>query len=126
MLLHVTKADAWAEARASGSYRPVSLAQEGFVHLSTATQWERTLRRFFHGEPGLVLLFVDESLLPVEVRYEPADGELFPHLYAALPASAVVEVATLDVDADGVHRIRELASERAERLRALLAAPDGR
>ena len=88
MLFHITTRAAWDAAGAS--YAPASLATEGFIHLSTEAQWPRSLARFFAGQTDLVLLVIDPTSL--DVRFEPAHGELFPHLYGALPRTAVVEV----------------------------------
>ena len=96
-LFHITTREAWDAARRAGEYRAPSLETEGFIHLSTGEQWPRTARRFFLGQSGLVLLSIDDSLLDAPVRFEPADGEEFPHLYGPLEARAVVEVTDLPV-----------------------------
>jgi uncharacterized protein (DUF952 family) len=95
VLFHITTLDAWAAAKAIGTYRAASLESEGFIHLSTDAQWPRTLARWFPERTGLVLLVLDETKLGSEVRYEPAHGEAFPHLYGALPIAAVIEVRPL-------------------------------
>lgn len=105
-LFHVTDEATWAAALETGTYAPPSLAAEGFVHLSTETQWPGTLQRFFRGRRGLVLLVVDPARLAHEVRYEAADGDRFPHLYGPLETSAVVRVDSLELGADGVHVAR--------------------
>jgi uncharacterized protein (DUF952 family) len=87
-LYHLVARAAWDAAIAAGTYAPDSLAREGFIHLSTAAQWPRTRERFFAGVADLVLLAIDPTDLPI--RYEPADGDHFPHLYAALPIAAVL------------------------------------
>jgi uncharacterized protein (DUF952 family) len=108
MLFHLVPATDWQTALATGALVPTSLASEGFVHLSTEPQWPRTAARFFRGRRDLVLLVIDPARLAAEVRFESADGELFPHLYGALPASAVVDVLPLVPDADGLlHVARE-------------------
>jgi len=93
MLFHITTRSAWAAAQAAGEYRAPSLADAGFIHLSTAEQWPRTRARFFSGASDLVLLELDPAGLPI--RFERADGEDFPHLYGALPLAAVVRVTAL-------------------------------
>lgn len=100
---HLAEPEHWQAATASGSYtqstRGRSLAQEGFIHCSSAQQWPVVRRAFYADHPGpLLLLEIDEALLPeppvVEVG-NPATGETFPHLYAALPVTAVVAVTEL-------------------------------
>jgi uncharacterized protein (DUF952 family) len=38
---------------------------------------------------------IDPERVRDEIRYEPADGDWFPHLYGALAIEAVVEVREL-------------------------------
>jgi glutathione S-transferase len=69
----------------------------GFIHLSAAHQVEATAQRFYGDLPPgeVVLLSIDPQRLAaagLELRSEPAPatGELFPHLYGALPLEAVL------------------------------------
>ena len=98
-LFHITTATDWERARAVGTYRAPSLDSEGFIHLSTSAQWRKTASRFFKGQSHLVLLELDATGL--DVRFEPADGDHFPHLYGALPVSAVLRTTPFDVSASG-------------------------
>jgi uncharacterized protein (DUF952 family) len=98
-LFHLTTQTAWEAARPSGEYRAESLKTEGFIHLSTAAQWRRSAARFFRGQAGLVLLELRADGL--DVRFEPADGEHFPHLYGPLPVASVRDVFELQVRDDG-------------------------
>lgn len=93
MLFHITSRTAWLAAQERGVYEPASLRSEGFIHLSTADQWRATVQRFFVGHRDLVLLTIDPAGL--DVRYERADGDDFPHLYGALPVAAVTTVRAL-------------------------------
>lgn len=99
-LYHLALADDWHQAQRQGLYRistrGLSLEQVGFIHASHAHQITATFRRFY-GDAGPVrLLTIDPQRLAaagVTVRQEPAaegSGELFPHLYGALPCSAVL------------------------------------
>ena len=92
-LFHITTREVWESARVAGEYRPASLASEGFVHLSTAAQWPGTRERFYRDVPDLVLLHVAPAGL--DIRYERADGDAFPHLYGPLPISAVIDVTAI-------------------------------
>lgn len=102
ILLHICDRTDWQAARAAGEYRPASLAQEGFIHCSTSEQVAATANRFYHGRQGLALLLIDQSRLQAEVRWEAADGSLFPHVYGPLPLEAVVDVRDFAPGADGV------------------------
>ena len=88
----VLTAPQMAELLAQGSFAgaPVDVA-DGFIHLSTAAQLPGTLAKHFAGQSDLRLAAVDLALLGDAVRWEISrGGDLFPHIYAALPLSAVV------------------------------------
>lgn len=90
-LFHITTHAAWQAASTAGEYRAPSLEREGFIHLSTAAQWRATLARFFRGQRELVLLAIRPAALRAPVRFEPADGDHFPHLYGPLNLDAVID-----------------------------------
>jgi uncharacterized protein (DUF952 family) len=95
VLFHITTHEQWQHAVAVGEYRAPSLDTEGFIHLSTETQWEGARARFFRDVPDLLLLVIDPERVRGEIRYELVDRENFPHLYGALDIGAVVEVREL-------------------------------
>lgn len=90
---------AWEEAVRSGRYHgSPDDARDGFIHLSRAMQLRTTVERHFAGQQDLVLVTLRASRLGQALRYEPSrGGDLFPHLYGALPtalAEAVEPLAT--------------------------------
>ncbi|MCA9625852.1 MAG: DUF952 domain-containing protein [Myxococcales bacterium] len=93
-LFHILPASDWATT--GDLYEPASLAREGFIHLSTASQWPATLERWFAGQRDLLLLEIDTASLTAPLRYEEAHGEAFPHLYGPLERAAVVKVHLLN------------------------------
>lgn len=100
----------WREAERAGAFAgaPVDRA-DGYIHFSTAGQVRETAARHFAGVPDLVLVAVSEEALGPALRYEPSrGGALFPHLYGALPLSAVRWVKPLRLDAEGQHVFPEL------------------
>ncbi|MCB4770640.1 DUF952 domain-containing protein [Ancylobacter sp. Lp-2] len=102
----------WAHAAAAGRFdgAPVDLA-DGFIHFSTAAQVKETAARHFANQTELVLAAIRvEALDPAALRWEPSrGGDLFPHLYAPLPMSAVAFVRDLPLGPDGAHQFGELA-----------------
>jgi len=69
---------------------PVDIA-DGYIHLSTAAQLEGTIAKHFAGQTDLMIAEVDLICLGDAIRWEEArGGELFPHLYAELPITAVI------------------------------------
>ena len=81
----------WQFAEQTGTYRGSQAdARDGFIHFSTAAQLAGTMTRHFAGHRELLLVAVDADALGAALKWEPSrDGELFPHLYAALPLTAV-------------------------------------
>jgi uncharacterized protein (DUF952 family) len=68
-----------------------------------------TAARHFAGQSDLVLVAVEEAALGSALRYEPSrGGDLFPHLYGALPLSCVRWVKPLPLGHDGRHIFPEL------------------
>jgi uncharacterized protein (DUF952 family) len=108
VIYHIATCADWERALADGEYTRSSLdktlAEEGFIHASQATQVARTANKFYRGVPGdLVLLVIDQGLLRAEVRYEDVPGaELpFPHIYGPLNTGAVLEARPFAPQADG-------------------------
>ena len=119
MIVHIVKRVEWEDGAARGRYAPASLRAEGFIHCSTPAQVVDTANRFYRGEKGLVVLWIDERRLAAQLKYEAparadresalnreaAAGEMFPHLYGELNADAVVRVVELPCQADGSFRL---------------------
>jgi uncharacterized protein (DUF952 family) len=107
LIYHITTGADWEQARRDGAYllstRGVTLAQEGFIHASTARQVPLVANAFYAGDAGLVVLVIDTELVEPEIRYEqpPGSGETFPHIYSPLSAAAVVRVLPLAADEAG-------------------------
>jgi uncharacterized protein (DUF952 family) len=107
-IYHIAKAADWAQAQADGEYTTSSvsttLAEEGFIHASQASQVNRTANKFYRDVPGdLVVLVIDTGRLRAELRYEDVPGAdlPFPHIYGPLNADAVVAAWPLLPGPDG-------------------------
>jgi uncharacterized protein (DUF952 family) len=101
----------WREAERAGAFHgsPVD-RRDGYIHFSTAAQVAETAAKHFTGEHDLLLVAVDASALGEKLKWEPSrDGALFPHLYGAVPLTAVRRVDPLRLGADGRHIVPELA-----------------
>jgi uncharacterized protein (DUF952 family) len=102
--------DSWRAAERAGVFAgaPIDL-RDGFIHLSDAAQVRETAAKHFAGQRDLLLIAVDTDALGPALRYERSrGGDLFPHLYGPLPASAVRWVEPLPLGADGRHVFPEL------------------
>jgi len=95
----------WRDAAARGGFvgSPIDIA-DGFIHFSTASQVRDTAAKHFAGITELVIVAVSVADLGTPLRWEPSrGGDLFPHLYAELPITAVRWVEPLPLDAAGRH-----------------------
>ena len=91
-IFHIAHADEWAEAVIRDDYRissrGMTLDDVGYIHCSHAAQVDMVANSFyFDDEKPLVLLHIDESLVP-DLRVE--DG--FPHVYGPISPEWVTEV----------------------------------
>jgi uncharacterized protein (DUF952 family) len=102
MILHICDPVAWAEAQKTGEYRPPSLDLEGFIHASLPEQVLWVANHFYAGRKDLLLLWIDPQRVRPSIRYEPAEGTLFPHIYGGLNIDAVQAVCPFLPDDDGV------------------------
>ena len=106
MILHICSRAAWDQAVAAGVYEGDTLASQGYIHCSTEEQVHMPATFLFRGRADLLLLRIAEDRLPVPITWEAGDpphpdGQLFPHLYAALPIDAVVATAEYHPNEDG-------------------------
>jgi uncharacterized protein (DUF952 family) len=104
LIYKILPASEWREAQAKGVFEGSAIdLTDGYIHFSTAAQAQETARRYFKDRPDLMLLAVPTEGLGEALKWEPSrGGDLFPHLYAVLPAALVVEERALELDADGV------------------------
>jgi uncharacterized protein (DUF952 family) len=99
----VLTAEQMAQLEAEGTFAgaPVDVA-DGYIHLSTADQLDETVSKHFAGQDNLHIAAVDLDALEDAVRWEPSrGGALFPHVYGALPLSAVVAYSPLERGSNG-------------------------
>lgn len=107
LIYHITAASDWAQARRDGAYRQStrgrSLADEGFIHASTAPQVAPVANAFYQDCSDLLVLFIDAGKVQSEIRYEqvPGSADPFPHIYGPLNVDAVVQAVPLERDASG-------------------------
>lgn len=106
----ICPANLWREAEVRGVFIGAGIdISDGFIHFSDAGQVRETAAKHFAGQDDLVLVAVEAERLGEDLRYEVSrGGELFPHLYADLPLSAVRWVRPLPLGADGRHVFPEL------------------
>jgi uncharacterized protein (DUF952 family) len=100
----------WRLAEQTGTYDGSAVdARDGFIHFSTAAQLAGTMEKHFAGRRDLLLVAVDGDRLGAALKWEASrGGELFPHLYATLPLSAVRWTKPLPNEVAGRRSLPEL------------------
>ena len=97
LIYHIAEAADWEQAQRDGQYtmstRGRTLAEEGFIHASTAAQVPLVAAAYYRDAPDLVLLVIDTERVGPELRYEqvPGQPDPYPHIYGPLNLSAVIE-----------------------------------
>jgi uncharacterized protein (DUF952 family) len=112
MILHITHQDRWQQAQQIEIYQADSLITEGFIHCSHPEQVIGVADRFYRGQDSLVLLCINPDLVEANIKYEAADGQIFPHVYGALNLDAIVDVLDFPPNPDGSFSLpKELAAK---------------
>ena len=100
-IYHLALRHAWEAATKEGEYRRStidrSLDEEGFIHCSYRDQVQGVADRFYRGRTDVLLLTIDVSQVPAEIKTEHS----FPHIYGPLPVDAVVRVEPVACEDDG-------------------------
>ncbi len=73
------------------TYTAPSLEIEGFLHCTAEPEkLEEVANRFYRDIPGsFIIACIEPARVEAELRWEPADNHLFPHIYGPLNRSAV-------------------------------------
>jgi len=106
LIYKICAASLWREAERAGRFVGVGVdLSDGFIHFSAADQVAETAAKHFAGQRDLVLIAVAADALGPLLKWEVSrGGALFPHLYGALPMTAVRWVKPLPLGADGRFR----------------------
>jgi uncharacterized protein (DUF952 family) len=96
----------WIRAEKAGLFKGSAADdRDGFIHFSGPHQVRETAERYFRGQEELVLVAADAASLGEALKWDVSrGGQKFPHLYGALPMSAVVWMKPLPLGPDGRHR----------------------
>ncbi len=102
----------WDAARAAGTFAGSAVdLTDGFIHFSGHDTAQRTAQLYFKGQADLMLLTVEADELGEALKWEASrGGALFPHLFRDLKADEVIAELALELDANGVPILGELAA----------------
>lgn len=92
-------------SRQAGFWSSPSLSTEGFIHASPYDQLERVANKYYRERSEVHIVRVMVDRLVSEVRWEPAAGGLYPHIYGRLNFDAVDQIVQADRDQKGAFRI---------------------
>ena len=107
LIYHLATTADWDRACRDREYttstRDRTLAEEGFIHASTAEQVAPVANAFYRDVTDLLLLVIDTDRVASAIRYEPVPGQAlpYPHIYGPLNVDAVVEARPFGPGPDG-------------------------
>ncbi len=100
-ILHMCSQADWEKALAAGEYRATSLNREGFIHCSLPDQIEWVANQYYRGQADMIVLWINPARLASGLRWEEADGKVFPHIYGPLNLEAVIVIQPYNPGPDG-------------------------
>jgi uncharacterized protein (DUF952 family) len=101
-IYHIAIRAEWNTALEQGAYTISSLENEGFIHCSRADQVAKVANSYFKDVPNLVLLHLAVEKLATELRWEPVEDDLYPHIYGPINLEAVTQTQDFLPGEDGI------------------------
>ena len=89
------------QAAAAGEWVPPDLNTVGFIHASPSNQLTRVANKYYTANDEVRIVLLRHEKIRAEVRWEPATGGLYPHIYGPLNMDAAERVVTVRKGADG-------------------------
>jgi uncharacterized protein (DUF952 family) len=90
----LARTEDWQRALQWGYWQTPSLASQGFIHAASHEQVPQVFAKHFAGQHSICLLQLDEASLVDYLHWDahPETGELYPHIYCAIPLASVERV----------------------------------
>ena len=108
-IFKIFEPDDWSAFQRDGQTRGSALdLKDGYLHTSTAEQLAGTLAAHFKETGRLILAAIPLDQVKADLKWEPARGTFFPHIYRALTLSDVTQHWTLERGADGLYSLPDL------------------
>ncbi len=102
VIYHMATLTDWEGTPPDANFVAATLVSEGFIHCTAEP--ERLLQvanRFYRSTPGeWVILVVATAQLTAPLRWEAADGQLFPHVYGPIDRVAIANVVPFPRNGD--------------------------
>jgi putative intracellular protease/amidase/uncharacterized protein (DUF952 family) len=105
----LTHAEA-VRSRSLETYAPASLAAEGFVHASFASEVQASANLYFAAEIDVIALQIAPHRLNVPVRLDSTPRGLMPHIFGAITRDAIVAEHRIEVTGPAPQLPSEVAS----------------
>ena len=91
LIYHIVLPERWKSLDPDAPYEAESLATEGFIHCSYASQLEGVLKRYYSGTANVLILGIDTEELTSPLVEEPStNSEIYPHIYGPVNRDAIV------------------------------------
>jgi len=91
----------YQQALDDGTLMRDSLNSEGFIHASPKSQLNRLANKYYKEKSSPLILMVDKKLISAQVKWEPATGGLYPHIYGPLNVNAITKVEKISLTENG-------------------------
>lgn len=88
-----------------GVYAPESLDAEDFIHASPAGQLTRLANKYYLDNDTIHVAVVRKSRVTAPIKWEPATGGLYPHIYGKLNMEAVEQTFTFFKNKEGKYQV---------------------
>ena len=92
----------YQQALSIGSLTRESLQSEGFIHATPRSQLSRLANKYHKETVQPLILVVDKKLVSSDIKWEPATGGLYPHIYGELNINAVIKIEEISPNENGV------------------------
>ena len=91
----------YQQGLATGEIVRDSLQTEGFIHASPKSQLNRVANKFYKNTEQPLILELDKKAISSEVKWEPATGGLYPHIFGPINISSVHKVVPILLNESG-------------------------
>lgn len=88
-------------ALSQGTLARDSIEAEGFIHAAPKSQLTRIANKYYKETINPLILVVDKSKITAQVKWEPATGGLYPHIYGPLNVDAIIASQPIDLNNKG-------------------------